>query len=179
MAKRIFIVSSSPRKGGNSDALAEEFKRGAEAAGNEVEKVNVRDIDLKFCLGCLYCQDHDRCVINDSMNDICNRVQKADILAFATPIYYYEMSGQLKTFLDRLNPLYSRENRFKEVYLLAAAAEDEPTTTDGAKKGVEGWIKCFDGVSLKRVIFGGGVTDKGEIAGSHALKEAYEAGFNA
>ena len=85
MAKRIFIVSSSPRKGGNSDALAEEFRRGAEAAGNVVEKVNVRDIDLKFCLGCLYCQDHDRCVINDSMNEICNRAQKADILVFATP----------------------------------------------------------------------------------------------
>ena len=106
-------------------------------------------------------------------------MKEAEVVVFATPIYYYEMCGQLKTFLDRLNPLYPRENRFKEVYLLATAAEDEPTTTDGAKKGVEGWIECFDGVSLKRVIFGGGVTDKGEIAGSPALKEAYEAGYNA
>lgn len=179
MKKKIFIVSSSPRKDGNSDTLANEFARGAAEAGHDVVKVNVRDLDLKFCLGCLYCQEHDRCVINDSMNAICPQVQSSDVLVFATPIYYYEMSGQLKTFLDRLNPLFPRNNKFKEVYLLATAAEDESTTTDGAKKGVEGWIECFEGVKLKRVIFGGGVTDKGEIAGSPALKEAYEAGFNA
>lgn len=179
MKKKVFIVSSSPRKDGNSDTLANEFARGAAEAGHDVTKVNVRDLDLKFCLGCLYCQDHDRCVINDSMNAICPQVQGSDVLVFATPIYYYEMSGQLKTFLDRLNPLFPRDNKFKEVYLLATAAEDESTTTDGAKKGVEGWIECFEGVKLKRVIFGGGVTDKGEIAGSPALKEAYEAGLNA
>ena len=179
MKNKIFIVSSSPRKDGNSDTLANEFARGAAEAGHEVMKVNVRDLDLKFCLGCLYCQEHDRCVINDSMNVICPQVQSSDVLVFATPVYYYEMSGQLKTFLDRLNPLFLRKNKFKEVYLLATAAEDEPTTTDGVQKGVEGWIECFEGVKLKRVIFGGGVTDKGEIAGSPALKEAYEAGFNA
>lgn len=76
------------------------------------------------------------------------------MLVFATPIYYYEMSGQLKTFLDRMNPLYPKENSFREVYLLAASADDAPEAMDGAVKGIEGWVACFDGVCLKGVVQG-------------------------
>lgn len=82
-------------------------------------------------------------------NELYNKISTADVLVFAAPpIYYYSMCGQLKTFLDRLNPLYASDNNFKEVYLLATAADSDETTMDGAIKEIQGWIECFEGVSL-------------------------------
>ena len=176
MSKKIFIVSSSPRKNGNSDFLAEEFARGAREAGHAVEKVNLRDMELKFCTGCLSCLKRGECILKDGVNALLPRVSGADVLVFATPIYYYEMSGQLKTFLDRMNPLYPKENSFREVYLLAASADDAPEAMDGAVKGNEGWVACFDGVCLKGVVRGTGANAAGEIKGTKAAGEAYEAG---
>lgn len=111
MGKNVVIVNSTMRKNGNSQVLAENFAAGAREVGHNVEMINLRDMDLKFCLGCFYCQTHDKCVLSDDMNGLLNTVQHADVLVFATPIYYYEMSGQLKTFLDRLNPLYPQIGR--------------------------------------------------------------------
>ena len=156
MSKKIFIVSSTPRKNGNSDILAEEFARGAREAGHSVEKICLREIELKFCTGCMYCHTRGTCVIKDGVETLLPRIADSDVLVFATPVYYYEMSGQLKTFLDRMNPLYGRDNRFREVYLLASAADTEASAMDGAAKGVQGWIDCFDGVVLKGVVRGTG-----------------------
>lgn len=178
MSKKVFIVSASPRKNGNSDILADEFARGAIAAGHSVEKVNIRNMELKFCIGCLACQKTGKCVISDGMNELYKRVQNADVLVFATPIYYYEMSGQLKTFLDRLNPLYSAENSFSSVYLLTAAAENAKSASDNAVKGVQGWVDCFEGVKLAGVIRGIGVDREGAIRSSSVLEKAFEAGRN-
>jgi NAD(P)H-dependent FMN reductase len=174
MSKKVFIVSSTMRKGGNSEILADQFEKGAIESGNEVKRINLRDINLKFCVGCLYCQSHD----NDDINSLLKDVQISDVLVFATPIYYYEMSGQLKTFLDRMNPLFPRTNEFKEVYLLATAADGELSATDGAVKGVQGWIDCFDGVSFKGLVFGGNAEAKGDVNNSDAPKRAYQMGKN-
>ena len=103
---------------------------------------------------------------------------EADVIVFATPIYYYSISGQLKTMLDRSNPLYTADYRFRDVYLLASAAEDEENTVNGAVTAVQGWIDCFQKASLKGVVFAGGVTDIGEIAGHPALEKAYDMGKN-
>ena len=138
MNKKVVIVSSSPRKNGNSETLAKEFARGASDAGNQVEFITVRELKLEFCRGCLYCQSYDKCVISDSVKDLLGTVQNADVLVFATPVYYYSVSGQLKTFLDRLNPLFPRENKFKDVYIVATCADEEASAFDGAVKAVEG-----------------------------------------
>lgn len=99
------------------------------------------------------------------------------MLVFATPIYYYEMSGQLKTFLDRMNPLYPKENSFREVYLLAASADDAPEAMDGAVKGIEGWVAALHGVVSRASCQGPpGANAAGEIKGTKAAGEAYEAG---
>lgn len=176
MPKKIFIVSSTPRANGNSDILAEEFARGAREAGHSVDKVNIRDMELQFCIGCLDCQKTGKCVLRDGMNELYGRIKNADILVFATPIYFYEMSGQLKTFLDRLNPLYPKRNKFSAVYLLIAAAEDEESAADGAIKGVQGWIDCFDGVRLAETVKGVGAGEAGAIRDTSAPTAAYEAG---
>lgn len=174
--KKVIVVSSSPRKGGNSEILAERFACGARDAGNEVKFVAVRDTGLKFCTGCMYCNSHEKCVLDDGMNALYDDFQNADVIAFATPVYYYAVCGQLKTFLDRLNPLYVRKNKFKKVYLLATAAENDARAMDGCVKDIRGWADCFDGVELVSVIRGTGVAEKGEINGTAFPAEAYGAG---
>ena len=123
--KKILIVSTSPRVNSNSEALAKAFAKGAQEAGHEVELISLRGKTVNFCRGCFVCQEKLRCVIRDDADEIRQKALQADVLVFATPIYYYEMSGQLKTLLDRLNPLFPSDYAFRDVYLLTAAAEDE------------------------------------------------------
>ncbi len=176
MNKKVVVVSGTMRRNGNSRILAEEFARGAKDAGNEVTKVDIRDLDLQFCTGCLSCNRTAKCVLKDSMNELYDTFQSADVLAFATPIYYYAVSGQLKTFLDRLNPLYVRDNKFKKVYLLATAAENDKSAMDGAIKDIQGWVDCFDGVKFENVVYGIGVGGAGEVTRTAAVAEAYKTG---
>ena len=176
MSKKVLVISTSPRKGGNSDVLADEFVRGAQEGGNSVEKVTLYDKTIGFCKGCLACQSTRRCVIHDDADTITQKMLTADVIAFATPIYYYGMCGQMKTMLDRSNPLFSADYRFRDIYLLAAAAEEDAHTVDGAVTGLMGWIDCFEKASLAGTVFAGGVTAVGEIQGHPALKKAYEMG---
>ena len=177
MSKKILILSTSPRKNSNSDALAEEFAKGAREAGHTVEKISLIGKDIQFCRGCLACQKTMRCVIRDDADQIVQeKMLHADVLVFATPIYYYEMSGQMKTLLDRANPLYDTDYAFTKAYLLATAAEDEPETVDGTRTAMQGWVDCFPRCELVDTIFAGGVNDVGDIAGHPALEKAYQAG---
>ncbi|MDO4648186.1 MAG: flavodoxin family protein [Eubacteriales bacterium] len=176
MSKKVLVISSSPRIGGNSDALADAFVRGAKDAGNDVEKVNLAGKKIEFCRGCFVCQTTKRCVIRDDADRIEQKMQEADVLVFATPIYYYEMSGQLKTMLDRGNPLYTTDYKFRDVYFLSSAAEDETSVPERAISGVEGWIACFEHARLAGTVFAGGVTDKGDIENHSSLTKAYEMG---
>ena len=140
MSKKILVISTSPRKGGNSDALADAFVRGAQEAGNQVEKVTLYDKTIGFCRGCLTCQSTGHCVIRDDAAAIARKMGAADVIAFATPIYYYGMCGQMKTMLDRANPLFAADYQFRDIYLLSAAAEEDEHTVDGAVTGLMGWI---------------------------------------
>ena len=176
MKKKVLVISTSPRKGGNSDMLADALVRGAREAGHDVEKVALRDKAIGFCRGCLACQRTGRCVLRDDAEGIVEKMRSADVLAFATPIYYYGMSGQMKAMLDRANPLFPSDYAFRDVYLLSAAAEDGEHTADGAAAGLRGWIDCFEKARLAGTVFAGGVTAVGEIQGHPALEEAYNLG---
>lgn len=178
MSKKVLVISTSPRKGGNSETLADEFIRGAREAGNDVEKVPLYDKDIRFCKGCLVCQNTQRCVIHDDADTIVQNMLTADVIVFATPIYYYRMCGQMKTLLDRANPLFPTDYQFRDIYLLAAAAEEDGHTVDGAVTGLQGWIDCFEKARLAGTVFAGGVTTVGEIQNHPALKQAYELGKN-
>ena len=179
MSKKILVLSTSPRKGGNSEALADEFVRGAQEAGHSVEKITLYDKTIGFCKGCLSCLNTRRCVIRDDADAIAQAMLTADVIAFATPIYYYGMCGQMKTLLDRANPLYGTEYRFRDIYLLTAAAEEDAHTPDGTVTGLQGWISCFEKARLAGSVFAGGVTSVGEIKGHPALNQAYELGRRA
>ncbi len=176
--KKVLVISTSLRKGSNSEALADEFTRGAKDAGHTVEQITLRDKDLRFCRGCLACQKTQKCAIKDDAQEIVAKIYDADVIAFATPVYYYEMSGQLKTLLDRTNPLYTTEYHFRDIYVLTSAAENEDHVPERTISGIGGWIDCFEKSHLAGSVFAGGVNDAGEIAGHEVLKLAYDMGVN-
>lgn len=177
MSKKVLIISSSLRKNSNSEQLAVRFADGAKAAGHEAEVVSLRDKEIKFCIGCFACQKTQRCFMHDDADAVREKMLHADVLVFATPIYYYEMSGALKTMLDRANPLYPSDYQFREVYALAAAAEDEDYVVQRAFSGIEGWVDCFEKAKLVGTLFCGGVTEIGEISGNAKLQEAFDMGM--
>ena len=188
--KRVLVISTSPRHNSNSDALADEFVRGAKEAGHEVEKVSVRNLNIGFCKGCLACSKKDRtedfnrgeggniCIVKDDMSSVIQKMHDADVVCWATPIYYYEMSAQMKVIIDRGNPLYTSAYHFRDVYMLTSAAEDEPEMPQRAIAGLTGWIDCFENATLRGTVFAGGVNDPGDVKGHPSLQKAYEMGKN-
>ena len=179
MSKRILVLSTSPRIGGNSETLADVFIKGAEEAGHETKKICVYDKKIEFCKGCLVCQTTGKCILRDDAERIIAQLKAMDVLVFATPIYFYEMSGQMKTLLDRTNPLFPAEYEFRDIYLLATSADEEESSMEAAVKGLEGWISCFEKSRLAGVVRGTGADKKGAIEEcGEALSAAYEMGRN-
>ena len=176
MGKNILIISTSLRKNSNSDALSEAFLSGANEVGHFVEKINIIGKNIAFCTGCLKCLNSHRCVIHDYADTVVQKMRKADVIVFATPIYYYEMSGQMKTLLDRANPLYGSDYSFRDVYILTTAAEDDSYVSKNAENGLKGWIECFPKATLKGSLFVGGVDFEGAIVNNPNLSKAYEMG---
>lgn len=104
------------------------------------------------------------------------KVLEADVVCWATPIYYYEMSGQMKVLIDRMNAMYSLDYKFRDVYMLTTAAEDEPEVPKRAEVGLTGWIDCYPKSRLAGTLFCGGVDAPRTIVGSAKLQEAYQLG---
>ena len=174
--KKVIVISTSLRRGSNSDMLDDKFVEGAMSGGNDVEKISLVGKDIRFCTGCFCCQKLGKCVIKDDVNDIMAKVLEADVVAWATPIYYYEMSGQMKTLIDRMNAMYPLDYKFRDVYLLTTAAEDEEETPKRAETGLTGWIDCYPKSRLAGTLFCGGVNETREIEGNSKLQEAFEMG---
>ncbi len=159
---KVLVMTTSLRAKSNSDILADRLIAGAKDAGHEVERISLKGKKIQFCIGCLACQKTQRCVLKDDAVEIAEKVKNADALVFVTPIYYYEMCGQMKTLLDRMNPLYPSDYRFRKVYMLAVAAEDEETTPEKAIAGLRGWVDCFEKAELAGTLFCGGINEPGE-----------------
>ena len=173
----VLVISTSLRAKSNSDILTESLIKGAQDAGHEVEHISLKGKELKFCIGCLACQKAQKCVLKDDAIWIAEKVKNADTLVFATPVYYYEMSGQMKTLLDRLNPLFPSDYRFRRVYLLSVAAEDWDEVPEKAVSGLRGWVDCFEKAELAGSLFCGGISDPAEATGKKkALDRAYQFG---
>lgn len=174
---KVLILTTSLRAKSNSDVLAERLLAGAKDAGHDVEMISLKGKTIKFCIGCLACQKTQQCVLKDDAVAIAEKVKNADTLVFVTPIYYYEMSGQMKTLLDRMNPLYPSDYKFRKVYLLSVAAEDEEETPEKAISGMQGWVDCFEKAELVGSLFCGGLNNAGEAIGKkEAQDEAYQFG---
>lgn len=169
MSKKVLILSTSLRKGSNSNILAEAFAKGAKEAGHQVTLLSLEDKQIGYCYGCLVCQKISKCAIKDDVNDILDEMLGSEIIVYATPIYFYEMSGQMKTMIDRSNPAFIQDYQFRDVYLLATAADEEDRAMDGAIKGLEGWIECFPKAQLAGVIKGTGMDAPNSMKNNEVL----------
>lgn len=170
--KKIIVISSSIRHNSNSEVLARKFEDGAKAAGHDVEFISLKEKKIGYCIGCLACQKTGKCVIQDDAWEIAQKCAEADVIAFATPIYYYAVSGQLKTLFDRFNPLYIADYAFREFYLITAAAEEEAHVAEGAVTDLKGLIACFPKAELKGVLRGLGIHMGGAVESRKDLQDA-------
>ena len=176
--KKILILSSSPRRGGNSDTLCDELRRGAEAAGHDVEKIFLRDKRINYCTGCSTCsRDGKPCPQKDDAAEIIAKMVAADTIVMATPVYFYTMSAQMKTLIDRCCGLYTKMSD-KEFYFIATAADEDKSHLLRTIDTFQGFLDCLDRPGVKGTVVGTGVWHAGEIKGRPVVQEAYEMGKN-
>lgn len=177
MSKKVLILSGSPRKGGNSDLLCDEFAKGASEAGNEVEKIRVAEKNIGFCRACYACRNTGECVIKDDMAKVLQKIIDCDVLVLASPVYFYSVDAQLKAVIDRTVARWT-EVKNKELYYIVTAADGENSSAETTLTCFRGYADCVEGAREMGVIYGMGVYEKGEINGHPAMLEAYNAGKN-
>ena len=172
---KVLVISASPRKGGNSDTLCDEFIRGALSSGNEVVKIRLSEKNINYCLGCGQCMKKGVCVQKDDMAEILAHFEEADSIVLATPVYFYCMNGQMKTFIDRCCPAYERLSD-KKFYVIVTAADKAKDTFDETMASFNGFFRCLSNAEVIKVIRGMGVFRPHEIKTSKAMELAFLAG---
>jgi len=178
MGKKVLVLSSSPRKGGNSDTLCDRFLAGALEGGHAAEKVFLRDQDINYCTGCGACtKGAKKCAQKDDMADVLDQMVHADVIVMATPVYFYTMAAQMKTLIDRTCARY-QEISHKEFYFILAAADGNKKAMHRTLEGFRGFTSCLDGAQEKGVIYGTGAWEVGDVKGTPAVKEAYQMGLS-
>lgn len=178
MSKNILIISASPRKGGNSDTLCDQFMKGASETGHKVEKVCLAELKIDYCSACYACKKGGHCVKQDDMMQIIEKMCAADIIVLATPVYFFTMNAQMKTMIDRtLGGTQKPGLENKEFYFIATAA-DGKAAMERTIDGLRGYLDCLPGAREKGVIYGAGAWQLGDILKNPAMKEAYQMGKN-
>ena len=170
MSKKVVVISSSPRKGQNSDTLCDEFVKGATDAGHDAVKYFLEDIEFSSCKACYACKTPEmKCIQDDGIAPILKDMLEADVVVYATPVYYYEMCGTLKMFFDRCYPVF-RHLENQDYYVIMAAG----SSCGDALIGIESFIGFAKNPTIKGVfeIFGNAKSQ------SDVLEKVCEAGKN-
>ena len=176
MSKKVVILSSSPRRNGNSDLLCNEFMRGAAEAGHQVEKIFLKDKHINYCTGCSVCSMYGKpCPQKDDAAEVVEKMIAADVIVMATPVYFYTMSAQMKTLIDRCCARYL-EIKNKEFYFIIAAAEESVPMMERTIDGFRGFLDCLEEPKECGTIYGVGAWKVGEINDKPSMHEAYEMG---
>jgi len=176
--KKVLILSASPRRGGNSDLLCDEFMQGAKDAGHSVEKIFLKDRKINYCTGCGTCIGKDKpCPQKDDMAKVLDNMVAADVIVMATPVYFYTMNGQMKTLIDRTCSRYT-EIKGRDFYFIMTAADADKEAMDGTVDSFRRFLSCLTDPKEKGFIYGTGVWNMNEVKGKPAMKEAFEMGKN-
>ena len=174
---KVLAISSSPRKGGNSDVLCDEFLKGAAESGHEVEKIRLAEKQIAPCAACYGCTKTHVCVRRDDMAEVLAALKAADVIVLASPVYFYSICAQMKTMIDRcLADYMAIEN--KTFYFIVTAAEPLHSAADATLEDFRGFLRCLPGAREAGVVFGTGTWDKGDVYRHPSMQQAYEAGKN-
>lgn len=178
MHKKVLVFSSSPRKGGNSDVLCDQFVRGAQEAGHQAEKVFLKDFNVRYCQGCGACSERGLpCPQKDDAAALIQKMVEADVIVMATPVYFYTMSAQMKTLIDRTCARYTQIQK-KDFYFIVTAADDSIPDMGPTLSGFRAFLSCLTDAKEKGVVYGVGAWRTGEIQKTPAMQQAYEMGRN-
>ena len=173
----ILILSGSPRKGGNTELLAEAFAKGA-AEHHHVEILSVHNYNVNPCLGCNACfKTNGVCAQKDDMTFIYEKMIQADMLVIASPVYFYGISAQLKAVIDRFHNPIRDTFHIKKMALLLVGAASLPKLFDAILTEYNLCLKFFNIEDAGKVLVRG-VKDKGVIKNTDALNEAYKFGLS-
>lgn len=174
----IVVLLGSPNRRGSTWLLADSFRQGAESAGHAVEMIDAAHADIRPCTGCVHCGYEGPCVQKDGMDEIRRKILHADMLVFATPLYYYGMSAQLKTLIDRFCAFNaSLTRKHMRSALLAAAWNSDGRTFDALEAHYKTLVRylAFKDMGM---ILGGGCGTPAMTANSRYIRQAYELGKN-
>ena len=181
MSKNILILNGSPRANGNTAAMVDAMIAGAKGAGHSAEKVDIRLLDIKPCTGCYGCAagKGDPCIQKDEMKKIYAGLDRADVVVFASPLYWWQFTAQMKTVIDRLFAVAAANNMHipqKEVALLIAAE-------DKREENFAQIVPYYQTCLVKNLhwtdrgmVLAGGVNMPGDIEKTPFLKQATELG---
>ena len=187
--KNILIIVGGGRANGNTAQLVTSFTKGAEEAGHKVEKVSLLKTEVKGCLGCNACRYGKPCVQRDDFNDLVPKIKSADLIVFASPLYFWTISSSLKAFIERFyciaeedpNPPFGRYEKYpiKDCALLMTAADNFFWTFEQAVSYYNFAIVNYIGFHDKGMVLAGGCGDtngKPQIDKTNHLVEACEFG---
>ena len=189
--KNIEVVMGGGRPKGNTAQLVDAFVKGAEEAGHLVEKVSLLKTEVKGCLGCNACRYGKQCVQKDGFNELVPKIKGADLVVFASPLYFWTISSKLKAFIERFyciaeedaDPPYGRYERYpvKDSALLMTSADEFFWTFEQAVSYYQFAVVNYIGFHDRGMVLAGGCGDtngKPQIDKTGHLREAYEFGKN-
>ena len=147
---KVLLISGSNRDGYSYNILKELEKRLLES-----KLIKLRDYNIEFCKGCLYCANNTKCAIDDDLEKIINQILENDIIVFAIPNYFGGMSGYFKNFIDRLHYMYKRSilKQKKIIFIYTGALEDESITMEEMTKATHNIEKYLELSVIKRCSF--------------------------
>lgn len=181
MSKKIVILNGSPRKNGNTSVLCDAFTDGAQSSGHTVNRFDLQSMNIHGCLGCMKGgkDTASPCVQKDDMDKIYPAYKDADVVILASPMYYWSVTGQLKTAFDRLFAVAEMDEKYRNprkdcIMLMAAEGDSESNWKPAldyyhALLGHLGWKDCGK-------VLASGVINVGDIAGKPALEDARKLG---
>lgn len=172
MGKNILVVTGSPRRQGNTELLARAFADGAREAGHCVTSFPVGSMKITGCMDCKHCFTHNgECALKDDMQLIYPDFIKADMIVFASPIYFYGFTAQIKAFIDRMYARASTGYQLKSAALLILCGSPSPTELEPAIAEYRGFIGNMK-LEDKGVVCATGLNERGAIMNHPALAEA-------
>lgn len=173
---KIVVLKGSPNRNGSSNMLAAEFIRGAKENGHEICEIDAAHIDVSPCTGCIACGYEGPCNQKDGMEQVRNEILTSDMMVFVTPLYYYGMSAQLKTVIDRFCAFNSSiQRKHMKSALLTVAWNTDDWTFDALEAHYQTLVKYLNLEDVGMVL-GKGCGTSSMTKNSSYMKIAYELG---
>jgi multimeric flavodoxin WrbA len=178
--KKVVVFAGSPRENGTTARLIDEAIKGVRSVGAEVKIYDLNAKGVKGCQGCFYCRSHEGCATKDYLQPMYQDIKQSDAIVFSSPIYFYDITGQVKMWIDRLFPVLGPDFKprypGKKVLAVYSQGNGDANSYRGVIQKVQGLLSGF-GWTVTESILCFGTTDSGDAAVTDdLLKRAFSAG---